>query len=87
MPILYLTIEELTELRDGDIHRIEACVEDARKGHLSENGEEQEYDAYLGETLYGIRLTAEEAEELARGDSHRIEACADDARTLLQRVA
>ena len=87
MPILYLTKSELTELRDGDASRAEACVEAARDGALAQSGEAVKFLPYCGETVYGIRLTEVEAEELARGDEDRVAACAEDAGDILQRVA
>ena len=87
MPILYLTKNELRELARGDMSRVEACVEAASDGVLSESGETEKFLPYCGETVYGIQLTKDEAEELARGDTERIAACADDAADILRRAA
>lgn len=77
-----LTTEELLELAQGDIFRVEAVVEAARDGLPIEGEGDYAWLTNRGITIHAITLAESEVAELAEGDLERILAMSESAQDI-----
>ena len=80
-----LTTEELLELAQGDVFRVEAAVEAARDGLPIEGEGDYAWLANQGITVHTIVLTEGEVAGLAEGRPLRIDAIFQDAQDIADR--
>lgn len=80
-----LTTEELLELAQGDIFRVEAVVEAARDGLPIQGEGDYAWLANQGITVHTIVLAESEVAGLAEGRFHRILAMSESAQDIADR--